>query len=75
MKIVKLKDLLNLIDDKEIIELYVYNKFSMDDKDLMIYVDIHKYDIYEYSNLSRYLKYRVIFIYSLDSFLHIEVHQ
>lgn len=75
MKIVKLKDLLNLIDDKEIIELYVYNKFSMNDKDLMIYVDIHKYDIYEYSNLSRYLKYCVIFIYSLDGVLHIEVHQ
>lgn len=75
MKIVKLKDLLNLINDKEIIELYVYNKFSMNDKDLMIYVHIHKYDIYEYSNLSRYLKYRVIFIYSLDGALHIEVHQ
>lgn len=75
MKIIKLKDLLNLIDDKEIIELYVYNKFSMDDKDLMIYVDIRKYDIYEYSNLSRYLKYRVIFMYSLDGILHIEVHQ
>lgn len=75
MKIIKLKDLLNLIDDKEIIELYVYNKFSMDDKDLMIYVDIHKYEIYEYSNLSRYLKYRVIFMYSLDGVLHIEVHQ
>lgn len=75
MKTIKLKDLLNLIDDKEIIELYVYNKFSIDNKDLMIYEDIHKYDIYEYSNLSRYLKYRVIFMYSLDCILHIEVHQ
>lgn len=75
MKIIRLKDLLNLINDKEIIELYVYNKFSMNDNDLMIYVDIHKYDIYEYSNLSRYLKYRVIYMYSLASILHIEVHQ
>lgn len=75
MKIVKLKDLLNLIDDKEIIELYVYNKFSMDDKDLMIYAYIHKYEIYEYSNLSRYIKYRVIYMYSIAGILHIEVHQ
>lgn len=69
---IRLKHLLELVDNKEYIELYVYNKCT--DTDCVFddnYGDIHKDLIY--SNLSKYLNYHVVTMYALDGILHIEV--
>lgn len=69
---IRLKHLLELVDNKEYIELYVYYKYT--DTDYVFddnYDDIHKDLIY--SNLSKYLKYYVTYVYALDGVLHIEV--
>ena len=69
---IRLKSLLELVDNNEYIELYVYHKYT--DTDYVFddnYCDIHKRFIY--SNLSQYLNYRVVTMYALDGVLHIEV--
>ena len=69
---IRLKHLLELVDNKEYIELYVYHKYT--DTDYVFddnYCDMPKSVIY--SNLRQYLNYHVITMYALDKVLHIEV--
>lgn len=73
MKTIKLKDLLNLIDNKENINLHLYNK-----NDIVIVYDFAYEGIYKsliFDSLERLLDCDVFYIYYRDNYINIEVYE
>ena len=70
---IKLKDLLNIIDNKENINLHIYNK-----NEIVVVYDYAYEDIYKsliFDNLERLLDCEVFYVYYRDNHMNIEVYE